>query len=53
MLSTIYWVLAILVMVVLLANAIYMLVSNINEKRQYKKFAKKVLDSLLEEREED
>lgn len=53
MLSTIYWIVAILVMVVLLANAIYMLVTNIKDRKNHKKFVKKLLDSLLEEREDN
>lgn len=48
MLSNIYWILAILVMLVFLINGIYMLVTSIKNDREFKAFKKRQLATLLE-----
>ena len=46
MLSNIYWILAILVMIVFLVNGIYMLVTNIQNEREFKRYKKRQLATL-------
>ena len=47
MLSNIYWILAILVMIVFLVNGIYMLVTNIQNEREFKRFKKRQMATLV------
>ena len=46
MLSNIFWLLAILVMIVLLANGIYSLVTNIEHEKQFKEIIKRRIEIL-------
>ena len=46
MLSSIYWILAILVMIILLVNGIYTLVTNIKNEREYNAYKKRQLATL-------
>jgi predicted membrane protein len=48
MLSSIYWILAILLMIVLLTNGIYMFINNIKNERDFKRFKKRQLATLIE-----
>ena len=48
MLSSIYWILAILVMIILLANGIYTLVTSIKNEREFKAYKKRQLETLIE-----
>lgn len=55
MLQMIYWLLAIITMLVLLTSAIYTLVNKIIDDRDFKKFKAKqneMLNNLMKEREE-
>lgn len=47
MLSNIYWILAILVMLVLLTNGIYTLVTSIKNEREFKAFKKRQMATLV------
>lgn len=56
MLSNIYWIVAILVMLVFLVNGVYMLVNNIIDARDFKRFKQKqiaTLEALINERKGD
>ena len=46
MLSNIYWIVAILVMLVFLINGIYSLVTNIKNEREYNAYKKRQLATL-------
>lgn len=48
MLSNIYWIVAILVMLVFLINGIYSLVTNIKNEREFKRFKERQLATLIE-----
>lgn len=48
MLSNIYWILAILVMIVLLVSSTYNLVTSIKNERDFKAFKKRQLATLIE-----
>lgn len=50
--STIYWILAITVMVVLLISSVYNLVTTIKSERAFKKYYENLLKRIIERNEE-